>query len=141
MKAIDTFAAVTLVAAASTPSIAEDSLTDGKTGYETHCAVCHQYDGGGVPFMQPELFDSARANGPKGGVIDMILFGSAAPGAGQGEYSNEMPGFDFLTNKEIAAIATYVRTNFKNSGGAVTADDVQSRRPQSNGSGASSGAE
>lgn len=136
MKATNCIAAVTLVAAASTASMAQDSPTDGKTGYETHCAVCHQYDGGGVPFMQPELFNSVRANGAKGDVIDMILFGSGAPGAGQGEYSNEMPGFDFLTNKEIAAIATYVRTNFKNSGGAVTADDVQPRR-----SGGSSGPE
>ena len=100
----------------------------GKTGYETHCAVCHQYDGGGVPFMQPELFERPRANGAKGGVIDMILFGSKAPGAGQGEYSNEMPSFDFLSDKEIAAIATYVRTNFENNGGAVTADDVKPRR-------------
>lgn len=79
-------------------------------------------------FMQPELFARPRANGPKGGVIDMIMLGSKAPGAGQGEYSNEMPGFDFLSNEEIAAIATYVRTNFENNGGPVTADDVKSRR-------------
>lgn len=96
--------------------------------YDTHCAVCHQADGGGVPFMQPELFGSARANGAKGSVIDMILFGSNAPGAGQSGFSNEMPGFDFLNNNEIAMIATYVRTNFENNGGAVSTDDVQSRR-------------
>ncbi len=119
-------AAAAFAAAASTASLGQDD--PGKTGYETHCAVCHQYDGGGVPFMQPELFARPRANGPKGGVIDMILLGSKAPGAGQGEYSNEMPGFDFLSDEEIAAIATYVRTNFENNGGAVTADDVKSRR-------------
>lgn len=131
MKANNFVAATVIAVAASVPSFGQDDpkqAPTGKAGYETHCAVCHQYDGGGVPFMQPELFSSARANGPKGGVIDMILFGSAAPGAGEGEYSNEMPGFDFLTNKEIAAIATYVRTNFQNSGGAVTAGDVKSRR-------------
>lgn len=126
MKVTNLFAAAALAAAASTASLGQDN--PGKAGYETHCAVCHQYDGGGVPFMQPELFASPRANGPKGGVIDMILLGSKAPGAGQGEFSNEMPGFDFLSDEEIAAIATYVRTNFENNGGAVTADDVKPRR-------------
>lgn len=114
--------------AAFAVSVTAQEPKTGKSLYEENCAVCHQYDGGGVPFMQPELFGSKRANGPKGGVIDMILFGSAAEGAGQGEFSNEMPGFDFLTDKEIALIATYVRTNFENNGGAVTADDVQPRR-------------
>lgn len=126
MKVTRLLAAAAFAAAASTASQGQDG--PGKTGYETHCAVCHQYDGGGVPFMQPELFARPRANGPKGGVIEMILLGSKAPGAGQGEYSNEMPGFDFLSDEEIAAIATYVRTNFENNGGAVTADDVKSRR-------------
>lgn len=119
--------AAALIGAAAFSAVAQDAETP-RSLYETNCGVCHQADGGGVPFMQPELFGSPRANGAKGGVIDMILFGSKAPGAGQGGFSNEMPGFDFLNNNEIAMIATYVRTNFENNGGAVSADDVQSRR-------------
>ncbi len=122
-----------LVCAAFSASISAQEpqtgqVQTGKSLYEDNCAVCHQFDGGGVPFMQPELFGSKRANSPKGGVIDMILFGSAAEGAGQSGFTNEMPGFEFLTNEEIALIATYVRINFENNGGAVTADDVQPRR-------------
>jgi mono/diheme cytochrome c family protein len=109
---------------------AEDAPT-AKQLYNENCGVCHQTNGGGVPFMQPPLMKSVRANGSKGSVIDMILMGSETPGAGQGEYTNLMPAFDFLTNEEIALIATYVRTHFKNTGGAVSADDVQSRRAQS----------
>lgn len=127
MKVNKLVGAALVCAAFSVSGTAQDSET-GKSLYETHCAVCHQFDGGGVPFMQPELFGSKRANDPKGGVIDMILFGSAADGAGQSGFTNEMPGFEFLTNKEIALIATYVRTNFENNGGAVAADDVQPRR-------------
>jgi len=127
MKANKLLGAV-LMGAAFSASVAALEPQTGKALYEANCAVCHQFDGGGVPFMQPELFGSKRANAPKGAVIDIILFGSAAEGAGQSGFTNEMPGFDFLTNKEIALIATYVRTNFENNGGAVVADDVQPRR-------------
>ncbi|SDD84794.1 c-type cytochrome [Kordiimonas lacus] len=101
----------------------------GKALYEEHCAACHQFDGGGVPMMQPELIDKPRANGPIGGVIDMILFGSAAMKPTDEDYSNEMPAFGHLSDKEIALIATYVRTHFNNNGGYVTSDDVRDRRP------------
>ncbi len=125
MTAIKLFA-VTMIATAASAAGAQDN--DGKALYETHCAACHQYDGGGVPMLQPELISRPRANGPKGGVIDMILFGSAAMAPNEGDYSNEMPAFDYLTDLEIAMIATYVRTNFENNGGLVTSDDVKPRR-------------
>ena len=130
MKANKIIVAVALNAAATATVFAQDTpnLSMAKALYEENCAVCHQFDGGGVPFMQPGLIGSERANGPKGGVIDMILYGSAAEGAGQGEFSNEMTSFDYLTNEEIAAIATYVRTNFENDGGPVSNADVKLRR-------------
>ncbi len=107
----------------------EDGVADlGKQLYEENCASCHQFDGGGVPMMQPSLIGSERANGPVGGVIEMIFFGSAAVPMNMSDYSNEMPAFDFLTNGEIATLATYVRTNFENEGGSVSADDVAARR-------------
>ena len=125
------FLAAAAFAVAATPFFAfglSAQEPDGKALYETHCASCHQFDGGGVPMLQPEIIGRPRANGPKGVVIDMILFGSAAMAPNEGDYSNEMPAFDFLTDKEIALIATYVRTHFDNNGGLVTSDDVKPRR-------------
>ena len=117
-----------VAAIAATPfALAIDAETP-QALYEVHCGSCHMVDGGGVPMMQPELIETPRANEAKGGVIDMILKGSAAVPEGTSEFGNEMPAFDFLTDEEIAKIATYVRTNFDNKGGAVTADDVRSRR-------------
>jgi len=115
--------------AASTLVNAEDNKqAEGKALYDANCGSCHQADGGGVPMLQPELIGRPRANGPIGGVIDMILFGSDAMAPNEGDYSNEMPPFDYLTDKEIALIATYVRTHFENKGGLVTSDDVKPRR-------------
>ncbi len=104
-----------------------DELTSNSEGaklYADYCGTCHQADGSGVPFLQPALINSARANGEKGGVIAMILWGSDAVPAGTSEFSNAMPGFGELEDDDIAALATYVRTQFENSGGPVTADDV-----------------
>lgn len=113
----------------SSAAVGQDAReAKGKALYEQHCASCHQFDGGGVPMMQPELIARPRANGPIGGVIDMILFGSVAIKPTDEDYSNEMPVFSHLTDKEIALIATYVRTHFENNGGYVTSDDVRDRR-------------
>lgn len=125
MKTNRLIGAVVLIGA-SLPVSAQD--TDAKRLYETHCGVCHQYDGGGVPMLQPELIGRPRANGPKGGVIDVILQGSQALAPTESDYGNEMPSFAHLSDLEIALIASYVRTHFENNGGPVTADDVKSRR-------------
>ena len=106
----------------------QTKVDPGKALYEENCGVCHQLDGSGVPFMQPELYTSPRANGDKGGVIQMILEGSKAVEPGTSEFENEMPGFEYLTDEQIALIATYVRTNFENTGGEVTSEDVARER-------------
>jgi len=104
---------------------------DGAALYAEHCAVCHMPTGDGVPFMQPALFDAPRANAKPGGVIDMILWGSKAVPPGTSEYDNQMPGFEFLSDTDIAALASYVRTHFDNTGGPVGAELVAQRRRHS----------
>lgn len=96
--------------------------------YSAHCATCHQADGGGVPFMQPSLPDSARVAASGDEVVKMILFGSAVIPVGTSDYQNEMPGFLELSNAEIAEIATYVRQNFGGATDHVTADNVERLR-------------
>jgi len=129
MKAIKCAA---LLAFLSLPAAGgDDSEPGAKPGaklYETHCGTCHQMDGSGVFMMQPPLRRAPRANGPVGGVMEMILSGSAAVPPGSSDYNSEMPPFDFLSDEEIAAIATYVRTSFENTGGAVTPTDVADKR-------------
>jgi len=110
---------------------APESALSAQTGaelYSQHCSSCHQSDGSGVPMMQPALVGSSRANGPIGGVIEMILKGSAVIPVGTSDYMAEMPSFEKLTDTEIALITTYVRTSFDNKGGPVAAGDVARQR-------------
>lgn len=100
----------------------------GKALYETNCGTCHQMDGGGVPMMQPELIEIERAEDPIGGVVEMILLGSAAIEPGMSDYANEMPAFDYLSDEDIALIATYIRTNFGNNGQKISTTDVKMLR-------------
>jgi len=128
MKVSKALAALTVFV--GTSAYANEPAPTGEALYGANCSSCHQADGGGVPMLQPELIEKPRANGPKGGVIDMILFGSASIAVSESDYGNEMPSFAQLTDLEIAMIATYVRTHFENNGGPVTSDDVKSRRPK-----------
>lgn len=104
------------------------ALADGAALYSEHCAVCHQVDGSGVPFTQPELILSPKLNGDKALTIDMLLLGSDAVKPGTSDYSNRMPAFAVLSDKDLAELATYIRSHFDNSGNAVSAADVSARR-------------
>ncbi len=116
-----------IIIAVQSAAVADVGLK-GKQLYDSYCGSCHQMDGGGVPMMQPELIEIDRARDPVGGVIEMILKGSAAIEPGLSDFANEMPSFDYLSNDEIAQIATYVRSNFDNIGKAVTVADVKKQR-------------
>ncbi len=100
----------------------------GRTVYETHCLVCHQADGGGVPMMQPELWQSSRINGPSAPLIRFMLEGSAGLAPAERSYSNEMPGFSQLSNQDLAAVLTFIRSNFKNDAPQITPSDIAAAR-------------
>ncbi|GER07271.1 hypothetical protein GCM10007972_14800 [Iodidimonas muriae] len=102
----------------------------GKAVYEQHCLSCHQADGGGVPMMQPELWGSRRINGPDTALIDFVLGGSASLPDEERAYSNEMPGFDHLSDAELAAVLSYIRSRFENDAPAIAARDIAARRSE-----------
>ncbi len=86
----------------------------GKKSYDIYCAACHQANGKGIPPMFPALKGSSVAVGkPISRHIRIILDGVSG---------TAMQAFkDQLTDKEIAAIATYER----NAWGNNTDDEVQ----------------
>ncbi|WP_128545879.1 c-type cytochrome [Larkinella soli] len=101
----------------------------GQKVYEQYCLTCHQADGSGVPNLNPPLRQTDWVQGEKARLINVVLKGLQEPIEINGEtYDNVMPAHDFLSDKEIADVLTYVRSNFGNKAEAVTADEVKKVR-------------
>ncbi|HEY9195351.1 MAG TPA: cytochrome c [Mucilaginibacter sp.] len=109
------------------------SVANGKNIYVKHCLTCHQADGGGVPNMNPPLIKTSYVTGDNVRLIKVVLNGFSENVDIDGEsYSNVMPAHDFLKDKEIADVLTYIRKNFGNKGSAVTMAQVKNVRSNNN---------
>ena len=113
---------------ATAQSKTADSKSEGADLYMTYCVSCHQMDGGGVPNMTPTLSKTSYVTGDKMVLISVLLNGMSNVEIDGETYHNVMPPFDYLTDKEIATILTYVRSNFGNKSKAVTESDVKTTR-------------
>lgn len=105
------------------PAMAQDEdlgtlVREGGQLFEANCSACHGSDGkgtGAAPALDGNAFVESRT-----AVINQILWGSSEHG---------MPAFvDLLTDREIAAIATFVRNAWSNDYGIVFSRSVELRR-------------
>ncbi|GAA5265220.1 hypothetical protein ACOSOMT5_P1645 [Acidiphilium sp. MT5] len=104
------------------------SIAAGKTLYHDECARCHQNNGEGVKNNIPNLaHNQALWNGKPDNLIAMMLGGFQPWHPGQ----SAMPRFGaILSDRQIAAIANYVRTSWGNRGQPdATAATVARLRP------------
>ena len=99
---------------------------DGKAIFAAKCSACHQATGlGNGPYPplagNPDVIGSDTAS-----LIATVLHGRSGPITILGHaYSGAMPAWrDQLTNAEIAAVLTYVRSAWANKGAAITEDQV-----------------
>lgn len=99
---------------------------DGKALFETNCAGCHQATGaGGGPF--PPLAGNADVTGADTATLILtVLNGRSGPMQVKGQtYSGVMPAWKGqLSNAQIAAVLSYVRSAWGNSAAIVTTDQV-----------------
>jgi mono/diheme cytochrome c family protein len=105
------------------------SIAKGKKVYMQTCVSCHQADGGGVQNMNPPLIKTDYVLGDRTRLIKIVLngFNENADINGQ-TYSNNMPSHDFLTDRQIADVLTYVRNSFTNKAPAITTAQVKAVR-------------
>jgi mono/diheme cytochrome c family protein len=78
------------------------------------CVTCHQADGNGTPGQFPPLTGSEWVSEPEPGrIIRIVLNGLQGPITVNGKQFNGVmvPWKDTLSDKEIAAVITYIRQN------------------------------
>jgi mono/diheme cytochrome c family protein len=108
-------------------SKAPASANDGARVYITNCSSCHQLDGRGVPGAFPPLAGNPVVTGDPHRTIAIVKLGMSGKIAVAGEtYDGTMPRWDqLISDEDIAAVVTYIRSAWKNRAGAVSVADVQ----------------
>jgi mono/diheme cytochrome c family protein len=116
----------TATAAAAAPAAA---TADGRAVFMRTCVTCHQQTGAGIQGTFPPLTENAVVTGDKARLIRLVLHGLTGPVMVKGvQYNNVMPPWKSLSDAEMAAVLTYVRSNFGNTADAVTAAEVAAER-------------
>jgi mono/diheme cytochrome c family protein len=111
---------------------AESSLlmSLGKTVYDARCGSCHGAQGDGKPPHWPPLagnqsIEMESAVNP----IRMVLNGGYPPGTKRNPMPYGMPPFaGLLSDDEVAAVVTYIRTSWGNRGTPVSAREANELR-------------
>lgn len=103
----------------------------GKQVYDSVCGICHGIDGMGKPGQFPPLAGSEWVNA-KGfqRLAHIPLEGLVGDVQVEGkDWNLNMAAMgSALSDADLAAVLTYIRTSWGNKGGEVTADDVKSVR-------------
>lgn len=113
-------------AASATQAPAKIASASGASVYQTNCSSCHGADGKGAPGAFPPLAHNPFVTGPAGPVIGVLKNGLTGPvKVGSQTYNGQMPAWkSTLSNDQIAAVITHIRTSFGNSASAVTSAQV-----------------
>jgi mono/diheme cytochrome c family protein len=106
-------------------------LQAGETVYNVNCGTCHQPDGMGADDAGPRLAGSLVTQAPDpASLINSILYGPDVPKPSSGGHQwRPMEAYgDKLSDEEVAALASYLRSAWNNKGGEVTATQVSKQR-------------
>ena len=113
------------------PAASPEQLAAGKAVYLTICVACHQPTGLGLAPVFPPLTKSEYASGSPERFAAMILKGNLPPMTVAGVVYAVSPMTAqeaVLSDDKIAAVMTYVRSNFGNTAPPVSADVVAAAR-------------
>jgi mono/diheme cytochrome c family protein len=97
--------------------------------YEQHCAQCHGDQGEGAAGAYPPLAGNRAVTlASTANLVQTIRLGGFAPATAGNPRPYSMPPLgDSLTDTDIAAVLTYIRTQWGNAAAPVTALDVLQR--------------
>jgi mono/diheme cytochrome c family protein len=103
----------------------------GKAVYESVCGICHGTDGMGKPGQAPELAGSEWVNAKGFNRLAHIpLMGVSGPiKVGGKDWNMSMAAMGAaLSDDDLAAVLTYIRTSWGNKAAAVAGDDIKQIR-------------
>lgn len=107
---------------------------DGKQLFGAKCAACHQASGLGVPGVFPPLAGAEWVVGSEKVLISLLLHGVQGEIVVKGNtYKGVMPAFGTLSDDEIAAVLSYIRSDWGNQAAPVTAAAVKAQREATKG--------
>ncbi len=99
------------------------AAVDGKALFAAQCAACHQATGAGLPGVFPPLDGSEWVQGDARVLANILLHGINGEITVKGaKYQGAMPSFQQLSDDELAAVASYVRSGWSNKAAAMAAD-------------------
>lgn len=113
-------AALLLTAGSALAQTPDAAPLSGKDQFEATCSACHQVTGLGIPGAFPALAGNVFVQGDERAVVSTVLNGRGG-----------MPTFKAdLSDAQIAAILTYVRSAWGNKAAPVTPATVAAVRAQ-----------
>jgi mono/diheme cytochrome c family protein len=98
----------------------------GEKVYEKKCKACHQANGKGIANVFPPLANSDYLLADRNRAIKQIIEGSSEEMVVNGETYNGAMAPQNLENQEIVDVMNYILNSWKNEGGVVTLEEVQS---------------
>jgi mono/diheme cytochrome c family protein len=117
------------------PAVAEPAgsggtvKVDGKQIYAAKCGACHQPTGAGLAGVFPPLAASEWVLGDDKTLINILLHGVNGAMVVKGTtYNGAMPAWKSLSDDELAAVMSYIRTDWGNQGAPITAQAVKAQR-------------
>jgi mono/diheme cytochrome c family protein len=118
-----------LMASAGPGAASGSAAVDGGQIFAAKCAACHQATGVGLPGVFPPLAGSEWVLGSDKVLVQIPLHGITGSIQVKGAtYSGAMPVFNTLSDGEIAAVLTYVRSQWGNSAPTVSPATVAAGR-------------
>ena len=96
------------------PAVSSGAV-DGRQVFAGNCVACHQATGKGLPGVFPPLAGSEWVRGDERVVANILLHGINGDITVAGAtYKGSMPSFRQLGDAELAAVASYVRSEWSN---------------------------
>jgi len=114
-----------------TPLAVDDpSMQAGGQVFAVNCAACHASAGTGITGMATTLAGGPATQAPQAtNLIRTVLLGGEAAATKVNPTAAAMPGFAWkLSDRQIAAVVTYVRNSWGNAAAPVSDEEVASAR-------------